>query len=68
MSRQDRCAYCGDEIAHVPDLAWIGMKSDEGILVASNFCANAHCAKAAQSEAAHVVAYQRLRQRDEQLA
>jgi hypothetical protein len=63
MSRQDRCAYCGDEIAHVPDLAWLGMKSDEGILAASNYCANLRCAKAAEREAPHVVAYQRIRQR-----
>lgn len=62
-AEDDRCAYCGTEIGRVPDVAWRGMKSDEGILCASNYCPNAKCAQAAQREAPHVVAYQRIRQR-----
>jgi hypothetical protein len=62
--RPDHCGLCGEELRHVPDLAWQGMKSPEGILAASNFCKNSRCEQAAQREAPHVVAYQRLRQRD----
>ena len=42
------------------------MASAEGVLIASNYCRNQKCEPAAQREALAVVAYQRIRLRDEE--